>query len=244
MSDFPSQYTEDIETLRQILNLPDPRDTMSRFSTKIWALDDAKDQQELRPRGPSAMLPLSPYLKDAFDKFELDFQAANLPEGKYIKPPASTSKWYKVGQPCFEYKFQELNSDFAKICIYPKPSEAPVGKGPLQVVEEFEHQARQSSCTLNVSATFSKTPSDCNTSMEKCQDSIKATVKRIKNQIQQGANPGKASRHDNEKTCDYLDILNKRIIIQHRALACLSKALTHILQRELYTMGNSILIKT
>ena len=34
------------------------------------------------------MLPLSPQLKDAFDKFEQDFQTANLPEGKYIKPPA------------------------------------------------------------------------------------------------------------------------------------------------------------
>ena len=32
-----------------------------------------------------------------FDKFEHDFQAANLPEGKYITP-TSTAKWYKVGQ--------------------------------------------------------------------------------------------------------------------------------------------------
>ena len=56
------------------------------------------------------MLPLSPPLKDAFDKFEQDFQAANLPEGKYIKPPASTCKWYKLGQPCFEEKLQELKS--------------------------------------------------------------------------------------------------------------------------------------
>ena len=27
------------------------------------------------------MLPLSPYLKDAFEKFEKDFLASNLPEG-------------------------------------------------------------------------------------------------------------------------------------------------------------------
>ena len=46
-----------------------------------------------------------------------------------------------------------------------------------------------------------------------------------------------------KKTCHYLDILNKRILIQQRALACQSKALAHILQRELYTMGNSILIR-
>ena len=38
------------------------------------------------PRGPSSMLPLSPQLKDAFDKFEQDSEAANLPKGKYIKP--------------------------------------------------------------------------------------------------------------------------------------------------------------
>ena len=42
ISDLPSQYTEDIETFRQIFNLPDPRDTMPRSSTIIWALDDAK----------------------------------------------------------------------------------------------------------------------------------------------------------------------------------------------------------
>ena len=55
------------------------------------------------------MLPQSPYLKHAFEKFEQDFQASNLPEDKYIKPPTSTEKWYKVGQPCFEDKMLELN---------------------------------------------------------------------------------------------------------------------------------------
>ena len=55
---------------------------MSRFSTTVWAVNDVADHQELRPRGPSPMLPLSPQLKDAFDKFEQDFHAANLPEGK------------------------------------------------------------------------------------------------------------------------------------------------------------------
>ena len=96
MSDLPSQYAEDIETFRHILNLPDPRDTMPRSSTTILALDDEKGQQELRTRGPSAILPLSPCLKDAFEKFEQDFQASYLREGKYIKPHASTSKYYRV----------------------------------------------------------------------------------------------------------------------------------------------------
>ena len=51
---------------------------MPRLSTTIWALDDAKGQLELRQRGPSAMLLLSSYLKDAFKKFEQDFLATLL----------------------------------------------------------------------------------------------------------------------------------------------------------------------
>ena len=64
----------DIETFTQILNLPDPKDTMPRSSTTIWALDNEKGQQELKPRGSSAMLPLGPFLKDAFEKFEKTFR--------------------------------------------------------------------------------------------------------------------------------------------------------------------------
>ena len=122
MSDLPSQYAEKV--------VPHPRETLPRSSTTVLGLDDEKGQQELRPRGPSAMLPLNPILKDAFEKIEQDFLASNLPEGKYIKPPASTAKYYKVGQSCFEDKLQELNTDFAKICIFLKPSGAPVGKVP------------------------------------------------------------------------------------------------------------------
>ena len=96
MSDLPSQYAEELELLGKFLDLPDPRDTLPRSSTTVLGLDDEKGQQEFRPRGPSAMLPLNPILKDAFEKFEQDFLASNLPEGKYIKPPASTAIYYKV----------------------------------------------------------------------------------------------------------------------------------------------------
>ena len=116
--DIPSQYAEEVDTFRRILKLPDPRESLPRSSTAVMGLDDKKGRQELRPRGPSSMLPLNSVIKDAFDKFDQDFQAANLPEGKYIKPPPSTAKWYKLGQPCFEDKIQELNTDFAKICFY------------------------------------------------------------------------------------------------------------------------------
>ena len=102
----------------------------------------------------------------------------------YIKPHTSTSKWYKVGQPCFEDRLQELNTDFAKICISTKPSGAPMGKVSLKVVKEFGHQARQYLLTVNFAATFAKTALVCNSTIEKCQDSIKSTAKKVKSQIQ------------------------------------------------------------
>ena len=123
------------------------------------------------------MLSLSSVVKDAFDKFEHDFQAAHLPEGKYIKLPAAITKWYKVGQPCYEEKFQELNTYFEKICITPKSPRAPMGKVPLPILKELEHQARQNISALNFTAAFAKTSSSCNASVEKCQHSIKSTFK-------------------------------------------------------------------
>ena len=112
---------------------------MPRFSTSVLGLDDQKGQQEPRPRGLSDMLPLSPHINDTFDKFEHDYLASNLPEGKYMKPPLSSVKWYKVGQPCYEDKIQELNTDFSEICISPKPSGVSMGKVPLPVLKELEH---------------------------------------------------------------------------------------------------------
>ena len=79
--------------------------------------------------------------------------------------------------------------------------------------------------------------------MERCQHSLKATFKRVKVQIQKGANPEKAARRGHEHACEYFEIMNKRILIQQRALACLSKSVAHILKRELYTMGNTDLLR-
>ena len=139
LSDVPSQYAEEVDTFRRILSMP-------RSSTSVMGLDDEKGRQELRPRGPSSMLPLSSVIKD--------FQAANLPEGKYIELPSSTTKWYKVGHPCYEEKIHELNTDFAKICITPKPPGAPMGKVPLPILKELEPQARQNISTLNFTAAY------------------------------------------------------------------------------------------
>ena len=93
LADIPSQYAEEVDTFRRILSLPDPRESFPRSSTSVMGLDNEKGNQELRLRGPSSMLPLSCVIKDAFDKFEHDFKATNLPEGKYIKPPPATTKW-------------------------------------------------------------------------------------------------------------------------------------------------------
>ena len=234
--DIPYQYAEEVDTFRRILSLPDPRNSMPRSSTSVMGLDDEKGHQELRPRGPSSMLPLSSVIKDAFDKFEHDFQAANLPEGKYIKPPPPTTRW---DSPVVKRNFR--NTDFAKICITPKPPGAPMGMVPLPILKELEHQARQNISTLNFTAAFAKTSSSCNASLEKCQHSITSTFKKVKTQIQKGANPEKAAKRGYEQACEYLDFWQKTVLIQHRALTCLSKYLAHILQRELYSMGNSVL---
>ena len=195
---------------------------MPRSSNSVMGLDDEKGHQELRSRGPSSVLPLSSVIKD-------NFQAANLPEGKYIKPPPSTAKWYKVGQPCYEEKIQELNTDFAKIYITLKPPGAPMGKVPLPILKELEHHATQNISTLNFTAAFAKTSSSCNATLVKCQHSLKSTFKRVKSQIQKGANPEKAAKREYEQACEYLDLWSKTVLIQHRALTCLSKSLAHIL---------------
>ena len=38
-------------------------------------------------------------------------------------------------------------------------------------------------------------------------------------------------------------LLNLQVLVQHRALTCLSKSLAHILQRELYSMANTGLLR-
>ena len=40
LSDFPSQYAEEVDTFRRILSLPDPRESMPRSSTSVMGLDD------------------------------------------------------------------------------------------------------------------------------------------------------------------------------------------------------------
>ena len=146
-----------------------------------------------------------------------------------------------MGQPT-RWDSLALKINFAKICISPKPSGAPVAKVPLHVLKELESQARQNLSTINFTATFDRT-SSCNTVLEKGLHSAKATMKKAKTQILKDYNPERAIRWGYESACDYFELMEKRILIQQRALACLSKSVAHILQRELYTMGNTGLLR-
>ena len=76
-----------MDTFRRILKLPDPRESLPMSSTAVMDCDDEKGRQELSPRGPSSILPLNSFIKDSVDNIDQDFQAANLPEGKYIIAP-------------------------------------------------------------------------------------------------------------------------------------------------------------
>ena len=105
-----------------------------------------------------------------------------------------------------------------------------MGKVPLPVLKEVEHLARQNLSTINFTAAFAKTSCCSNSSMEKCQHSLKSTFTKVKTQIQKGANPEKAARRGYDNACDYFEVLNKTSLIQQRALARLSKSLAHILQ--------------
>ena len=104
-----------------------------------------------------------------------------------------------MGQPCYEEKIQELNTDFAKICITLKPPGAPMGKVPLPILKELKHQARQNNSALNFTAACAKTSSSCNATLEKCQHGLKSTFKRVKSQIQKGDNPEKVAKRRYEQ---------------------------------------------
>ena len=212
---------------------------MPRSCTAAMGLYDEKGRQEIGPRGPSSMLPLNSIIKDAFDKFDYDFQAANLPEGKYIKAP-STSKWYKVGQPCYEDKIQELNTDLLRSVLLLSPLGPLWARFPYQLLRNWNTKRGKTSPR---STLLLPLPRLLLAMPLKCQYSWKSTFKKVKSQIRKGADPEKAAKRGYEEACEYLDIWNKTVLIQHRALTCLSKSLAHILQRELYSMGNTGLLR-
>ena len=91
MSDLPSQYAEEVETFRQILELPDPRETLPRSSTTVIGLNDEKGQQELRPRGPLAMLPLNSILNLNKISWPLIYLRVNISNPRLQHP--NSTRW-------------------------------------------------------------------------------------------------------------------------------------------------------
>ena len=128
-------------------------------------------------------------------KWEQDFQNLSLTEGKLPKAPQATGKYYKMVDPCFEERMHELNRKFGNICISPRPQAAPGVRAPLHMATELGHQARQNICTLNFSAVFNHTISECSSVMDRCRDSIKSTIKKAKHQILKGADPERAIKN-------------------------------------------------
>ena len=63
LSDLQSPYTEDVETFRQVLGIPDPKHSMP-VSNLIMGLNEEQEKQEARPKGPSTFLPANPALKE------------------------------------------------------------------------------------------------------------------------------------------------------------------------------------
>ena len=82
----------------------------------------------------------------------------------------------------------------------------------------------------------------CNTVLEKGLHSARSAFGKTQNQILDGADLRKLIIRDHQNACEYFDIMEKRIFIQQKALAYLSKSVAHIPQRELYTLGNTSLL--
>ena len=79
--------------------------------------------------------------------------------------------------------------------------------------------------------------------MRRCRYGLKETFKKVKSQVRKGADPEKAVKRGYDEAYDYFDLWEKTLTIQHKAITCLSKSLAHILQRELYTMATSGLLR-
>ena len=179
LSDIPSQYAEEVDTFRCILKLPDPSDSLPRSSTAVMGLDDEKDRQKLRPRGPSSML--ISLIKTFKQQIYLRVNTSEL-----LPPLPGVTRWDNlVTRTRCKNLIQTLLRSVFLLC--------PLWV-PLPILKELEHQARQNISTLNFTTTFAKTSSSCNFTLEKCQHSLKSTFKKVKSQIRKGADPEKVAK--------------------------------------------------
>ena len=131
MSDLPSQHTE--TDLWHIL-FPEPGKLCLGPLLPCWSWV-TKGQQELRPRGPFDYAPLSPYLKDIFDKFKQDSLASNLPESKFINPYFNSKLLQGEITLFFEDNLQELNMDLLRSVSLLNPLEPLWASSPTSSEE-------------------------------------------------------------------------------------------------------------
>ena len=160
------------------------------------------------------MLPLNSVIKAAFINLTKIFKQQiylRVNTLKLLPPLPSGTRWDSlVMRTGYKNLIQTLSRSVFVL--------SPMGKVPLPILKELEHQARQNISTLNFTTTFAKTSSACNSTLEKCQHSLKSAFKKVKSQIRKGADPDKVAKREYEEACEYLDLWNKTLIIQHMAL--------------------------
>ena len=200
MADLPSQYAEEVEIFRHILDLLTPGKPCPGLPLLFWAWTTKN--------------PLPPLQSDTrWDSLVMRTKSR------------------------FEYRFEYRSVSLQN------PLESLWARFPDQFLRNWNIKLGRTYPLSTSWLPSSSCNSSCNSTLEKCQHSLNSSFKRVKSQIQKGANPEKAARRGYEQACEYLEIRNKTILIPQRALACLSKSLAHILQRELYTMGNTGLLR-
>ena len=102
LSDIPSQYSEEVDTFRRILSLPDPRESMPRSSTSVLGLDDEKGCQELGPLFyPLAQLSRTPLINFNMTLRLPIYLRANM--SSLLLPLQSGTRW---DSPHFRIKFR------------------------------------------------------------------------------------------------------------------------------------------
>ena len=102
LSDILSQYAEEVDTFTRILSFPDPRESMPRSSTSVMGLDDEKGHQELGQEALPLCFSSAQLSKMLLINLSRPLICLRVSTSNLLL--FSTSKWYKVGQPCYEEK--------------------------------------------------------------------------------------------------------------------------------------------
>ena len=103
---------------------------------------------------------------------------------------------------------QELNTDFSKICITPKPFGPLWARFPYQFLRNWNTKLGKIYPLLTTLLPLPRLHL-------LAVSLLRSANKKVKSQIQKGANPEKAAKRGYQEACEYLDLWNKTILIQH-----------------------------